>query len=435
MTTLTQGANAPLEGRNIEIIWDRLAAGTDVDVTAYLLTAAGKVRGDEDMVFYNQPSVPGLAMSSAQERGVASFSFDSAVVPSEIERIAFCVALDASASGARLADLGALVVRAGSLDYRVELEHAREQALVLVEVYRRSGHWKMRAVGQGFAGGLAPLARSFGMEVEEVARPRPPPLPPVGVDLRKKRIEARLVDLAKSDPKLVSLAKTAGVSLAKNRAADRAAKAWLVLDVSGSMKPLFARGAVDRLVQRALAYALNIDDDGEINVILFDDAAVLHGTVNPSNYARFSAAVMGRRDIWGTTDYGRAMQLLRRESAGEPDFGRMPVYVMFVTDGETQNPGVAERMIREASAEGIFWKFMAIGEMRRARIGFGRRALPAGFGFLSYLDDMPGRVVDNADFFAVVDPDEPSDAEFFDMMANEYGEWIEAARSRGVLRT
>jgi stress response protein SCP2 len=438
---LTQGANAPLDGRDIRLEWLNEISGIDVDVTAYLLNASGRVRGDGDMVFFNQPSVPGLTLSIGRDRS-ATFSVDPERLPAEVERVALCVSLDDPGGTGRLSGLAAITATARSASYRVDLSGAKEQALIVAEIYRRAGQWKIRAVGQGFAGGLAPLARSFGMDVEEAAPATRAPSAPVAppppaahpVDLRKKRIEDRLVSLAKSDPKLVSLAKTAGVSLAKNASADRAAKAWLVLDVSGSMHGLFASGKVDRLVQRALAYALNIDDDGEINVILFDGKAVVHDAVNPSNYARFSAAVMRRRDIWGGTDYGRAMQLLRQEAAAEADFGRMPVYVMFVTDGETSNRNVAERMIREASGEGIFWKFMAIGQMPKARFGFGRRALPTGFDFLAYLDDMPGRVVDNADFFAVSDPDDPSDAEFFDLMANEYGSWIEQARSHRVLR-
>lgn len=436
---LERGANAPMGADSLIIRWERRPSGVDVDVSAFMLAADGRVRGDADMVFYNQPAASGLSMSSDQVRREASFAFDGDAVPAEIARIAICVALDAAGAAHGLPEIGVIEAHVGGTSFRVDLAGASEQALVVVEIYRRVGQWKLRAVGQGFAGGLAPLARSYGMDIEEASRPLPEAATPhssttLGVDLRKQRIEARLVDLAKRDPKLVSLAKTAGVSLAKNGSADRAAKAWLILDVSGSMHGLFVRGTVDRLVQRALAYALNIDDDGEINVILFDDQAVLHGTVNPSNYSSFSAAVMRRRDIWGTTDYASAMSLLRREAGRESDFGRMPVYVMFVTDGETNDRKAAERAIRDTSAEGIFWKFMAIGKMPRGLFGGRRRALPSGFDFLAYLDDMPGRVIDNADFFAVSDPDEPTDAEFFDLMANEYGQWIDAALASGVLR-
>jgi len=109
------------------------------------------------------------------------------------------------------------------------------------------------------------------------------------------------------------------------------------------------------------------------------------------------------------------------------------VFVMFVTDGGTKDRKLAEKQIREASHEAIFWKFMAIGPMPKG-VKPGRRALPRGFDFLAYLDDMPDRKVDNADFFSLEDPDAPSDVEFFDLMATEYGGWLEAAAKAGVLK-
>ena len=167
-------------------------------------------------------------------------------------------------------------------------------------------------------------------------------------------------------------------------------------------------------------------------MLLFDDNAQLFGTVNADNYRSFATDVQNAPGIWGTTSYGEAMRLLRAEAKREADFGRVPVYVIFVTDGGTENRSLAESQIKEAASEGIFWKFMAIGPMPKAGAR-STRALPRGFDFLAYLDDMPGRVVDNADFFAVADPDEPSDAAFFDLMAQEYAGWLDAATKAGVL--
>lgn len=359
-----------------------------------------------------------------------SFAIDSARVDAAIDRIAICVVVD----GGSAAALGAVTLSVGDIRFRHATTGQSESAIVVAELYRRGDAWKLRAVGQGFAGGLAPLARSFGIEVAHTpaASPAPTNAPTPAVDLRKK-VEQRLVSLEKAHPQLVNLAKTARVSLAKTGADTRPARVWLVLDVSGSMRPLFRSGAVQRLGERALAYGLNLDDDGEIAVLLFDDNAQLFGSVNANNYNTFAADVQRAPSIWGTTSYGEAMKLLRAEARRESDFGRVPVYVMFVTDGGTENRSLAEAQIKDAAAEGIFWKFMAIGQMPKAAKP-AKRALPRGFDFLAYLDDMPGRVVDNADFFAVADPDEPSDAEFFDLMAQEYAGWLEAAGKAGVLK-
>ena len=445
MNELQQGGNAPLTGDSVTVTVDWTApSGCEVDVSAYLLTETGKVRGDQDMVFYNQNSGgDGAVRYTPGSSPKGSFDVDLTRLPPAIQRIVFCVTIDQAAarrqtlamvSGARIAV--APRGQAPSVGYVPQLGGASEAAMTFGELYLRNGQWKFRAVGQGFNGGLGPLARSFGIDVADesagatgsAAAPAAPK-----IDLHKAKVEQRLVNLEKQDKKLVSLAKAAGVSLAKQKGADRPAKVWLILDVSGSMRGLFKSGAVDRLAQRALAYGLNLDDDGEIGVILFDHRATMFGNVNAGNYKTFAQDIQKRKDVWGTTDYGKAMQMLRETAAGEGDFGRTPVYVIFVTDGGTENRKLAEQQIKDASSEGIFWKFMAIGPMPSG-VKSGSRALPRGFDFLAYLDDMPGRVIDNADFFAVDDPDGPSDVEFFDLMSTEYGGWLEAAAKAGVLR-
>lgn len=429
---LTKGANAavPAGALDIAVTFDARPAGLDVDISAYLLDAAGKVRGDADMIFYNQPASSEGAVRLDPATG--RFAIDPARLPAAIERIAICVVVDGGSAGS----LGAITLAvSGGPTFRHDVAGTAEAAIIVADLYLRQGQWKLRAVGQGFAGGLAPLARSFGIDVaDEPAAAPAAPAATSKVDLHKAKVEQRLVNLEKQDQQLVSLAKAAGVSLAKQKGAARPAKVWLILDVSGSMHGLFKSGAVDRLAQRALAYGLNLDDDGEISVILFDDDARIFGSVNAGNYKSFGKDIMQRRDIWGTTDYGRAMELLREEASRESDFGRVPVYVIFVTDGGTENRKLAEQQIKDASGEAIFWKFMAIGKMPSG-VKPGGRKLPRGFDFLAYLDDMPGRVIDNADFFAVEDPDGPSDIEFFDLMSTEYGGWLEAATKAGVLRS
>lgn len=200
MNDLQQGGNAPVpaEALTIEFAWT-LDAGRDVeaDASAYLLTASGKVRGDFDMVFYNQPEGGngGIRFASG---GKGGFAIDLNRVPADIEKIVFCVTIhDAQAKGQTLALLhGAEITVApaggsASLRFVPSLAGASEAAMTFGELYRRNGQWKFRAVGQGFNGGLAPLARSFGIDVaEEAAAPPPPPPPaPKPVSLSKVTLE------------------------------------------------------------------------------------------------------------------------------------------------------------------------------------------------------------------------------------------------------
>jgi tellurite resistance protein TerA len=202
MTDLQQGGNAAVPGDilTVAFAWTP-AAGRDVDAdaSAYLLTASGKVRSDADMIFYNQPQGGSGGISFLSGSGRGAFEVDLQRLPAEIERIVFCVTVhEAQAKGQTLALIDGAsisVAPAGgsaSLSFRPALVGASESAMTFGELYRRNGQWKFRAVGQGFNGGLAPLARSFGIDVAEeapAAPPPPPPPPPPPVNLSKVSLE------------------------------------------------------------------------------------------------------------------------------------------------------------------------------------------------------------------------------------------------------
>ena len=197
--SLPKGANAPLPPGPVSVL---LTASAPVDVSALLLTANRTVRGDTDFVFYNQPQAPGVRY---RPDGV---DVDPAAVDAEIE----CVTVTASLDGSGPATFGAL----GRLQLEVAVAGApvasfepdglgAETALLCVEIYRRAGAWKVRAVGQGYADGLAGIAADFGITVEEpVAAPAPPP-PPASTKITL-------------DKGRVSLAKRQTVSLTKRGA-------------------------------------------------------------------------------------------------------------------------------------------------------------------------------------------------------------------------
>jgi len=197
MTILQQGGNAPVSGTRVSVgfSWASSSGPTvDADASAYLLTALGKVRSDADMVFYNQPDGAGGAVrfgTTIGERG--GFDVDLSRLPGDIERIVFCVTIHDAQSRrqtlALLADAEIAVSGDGNtIGYRPILSDATEAAMVFGELYLRNGQWKFRAVGQGFNGGLAPLARSFGIDVAEEAAPSPPPPPPSATPVRLSKV-------------------------------------------------------------------------------------------------------------------------------------------------------------------------------------------------------------------------------------------------------
>lgn len=441
--TLQQGQNRPLlPGQvTIAIDWPR-AAGT-LDLSAYILGANGKVRSDADMVFFNQRQGAGGAVALATNNDTdASFTIDPARLPADVERIVLCAAVDDNHPAAvtlnRHAGMSIMVNAGGEATaFAPALTQASERAMRLIEIYRHNSGFKVRAIAQGFNSGLAPLARTFGVDVEQPAAPAPTPAqPPVStgapVNLAKK-----LVSLGKKDPGLVSLVKNVGVNLAKNGLSGQRAKVALCLDISGSMSSHYRSGKIDRLVRRVLALSLQLDDDGAIDIFLFGTNAHYYGQVGIDNYQSFTADMQRRHSLEPGTYYGLVMGEIRAHYKRQPDAGQIPVFVLFLTDGGTQDVRRSETEIVEASREPIFWQFIAIGEMPRRTGSITRknsRVLPRGFDFLQHLDKMSGRVVDNANFFAVQDPDDPSDNELFEMLMSEYPLWLKATKSAGILR-
>ncbi|MFJ6436180.1 TerD family protein [Streptomyces sp. NPDC091416] len=236
--SLRKGANTPVESARVrvELGWRTGPGAPDVDVSALLLTAVGKVRSDDDFVFYNQPVHPSGAVrheGRRQDGGVAVETIDVALAA--VEQEIGTVVVAASTDG-RFGQVAGLFVRvldavSGAETARFEATDATtETAFVLGELYRRNGAWKFRAVGQGYDSGLAGLATDFGISVDEPAPPAPvspqrPPAP-APVSLPRPAAPAPLAPpLAPSVPaqpvrlSKITLTKTApSVSLTKQGA-------------------------------------------------------------------------------------------------------------------------------------------------------------------------------------------------------------------------
>lgn len=180
MTAMTPGSNIPLTTARVTV---DVAAPVRLDVSGLLLTADGKVRSDDDFIFYNQPSGPGVTYRSGGGAAPDAISVDTAAVPPGIEKIVVTASPDAAGqtfqgveptATLRDADTGA------ALATFTPPQLGTETALVVMEIYRRAGQWKARAVGQGYADGLAGIATDFGVSVEEPA-PAPAAAPHPGV--------------------------------------------------------------------------------------------------------------------------------------------------------------------------------------------------------------------------------------------------------------
>ncbi|WP_336086337.1 TerD family protein [Nocardia sp. SSK8] len=186
--TLAKGQNGPLAVSDVVI---SLQLTAPADLSALLVTEQGKVRTDADFVFYNQPSGPGVDLRPGPAGQPASLAVSLPSVPAEIDQIRAVITLDdATSNFGRSAPPTAIVSDAAGnqlFEYRIEGLNS-ESIVIALELYRRQGTWKVRAVGQGYAGGFAALVTDHGVQVDDspapaaaaqpVAPPPPPPAPP-----------------------------------------------------------------------------------------------------------------------------------------------------------------------------------------------------------------------------------------------------------------
>ncbi|MGW2235845.1 TerD family protein [Streptomyces sp. NPDC001759] len=166
---MTPGSNIPLSVSRVAV---DVAAPVRLDVSGLLLTGDGKVRSDDDFIFYNQPAGPGVTYRSGGGTSPDAITVDTAAVPPGIEKIVVTASPDAAGQTFQGIEPTATIRDAASgavLATFTPPQLGTETALVVVEIYLRNGQWKARAVGQGYANGLAGIATDFGVTVEEPA--------------------------------------------------------------------------------------------------------------------------------------------------------------------------------------------------------------------------------------------------------------------------
>ena len=188
--SLQKGGNVNLskEAPNLKKIiiglgWDPRStdgATFDLDGSAFLLKNDGKVRGDSDFIFYNNlKSTDGSVVHTGDnqtgegEGDDERLEIDLTRVPADIERISITVTIhDADARRQNFGMVSKAFIRCLNAEgereiarYDLSEDSSTETAMIFGELYRHGSEWKFRAVGQGFKGGLGPLARSFGVNV------------------------------------------------------------------------------------------------------------------------------------------------------------------------------------------------------------------------------------------------------------------------------
>ncbi len=378
------------------------------DTCVFMLNAQGKVSGDNDFIFFNNLSSPEGAVKLAPGTQQSSVHIELNRVSPTVQKISITLVIDGNDTITGLQFLNLQVPGITSFD--PETAGRSEKAIIVAEVYRHNGNWKLRALGHGFNGGLEPLAISYGVDVAQSA-PQP-----ARISLEKK--------LETKSPRLVSLAKKASVSLTKNKLDTLEAAVAFVLDASGSMSGQFSKGNVQSVLDRIAVLAAQFDDDGEMDVWGFGEKHKKYPNVTLDNLDNYIQAIRGsgKRSAWenlpglgGTNNEPPVME----EIVDYFKDSKIPVYVVFITDGGISKTRAIKDAIRRSANYPIFWKFVGLGG--------------SSYGILKNLDDFTDRRVDNTHFFAMDNFGSISDEKLYDNLLVEFRPWVDEIKKMGIL--
>lgn len=226
---------------------------------------------------------------------------------------------------------------------------------------------------------------------------------PAGISLKKSVISL--------DKSLINLEKKSGFSFDGHRA-----KVAVVMDYSGSMRPLYNNGAVQRLLTRLMPLALRFDDNGELDVWLFHNSFIRSDSMYLDNFDNYvDECIMSKGYRMGCTSYAPVIQdVMRKYFVEDVDSSDIPSFVIFITDGNNDDKRATNEVVKESSYKNMFIQFVGIGNER--------------FDYLEKLDDLTGRPVDNTGFIKVSDMERLSDEELFEMLLDQYPDWLRNKR-------
>jgi len=152
----------------------------DLDASAFLLGESGKVRSDRDFIFYNQlKSADGSVEHTGDNRTGEGEGDDELLhvmlqlIPADVQKIVFTVSIhDAEINGQNFGQVSEAYIRIINRDTDQEIarfdlseDASIDTAIIFGELYRHSGEWKFRAIGQGFTGGFAALVKNYGVNL------------------------------------------------------------------------------------------------------------------------------------------------------------------------------------------------------------------------------------------------------------------------------
>ena len=438
----------------------KVAGPAVYDFTCFGLDEQGKLSDDSYMIFYNQTQSPNGEIQYQASGNQAQFTVDLNRLPQKLQKLAFTVSIDGAGQMSMIENHVLEIRQNGQSLLELALcgaDFQKETAIITMEIYKKDV-WRFAMTASGFNGGLGDLLRSYGGEEVE-AQPAPAPAQPVAAQpvsvasvvtqpvsaaaavvqpastapgasqvasvtpspvpatsqlTSKVSLEKKLEQGA---PKLVSLAKPLQLELEKRSLQDCVARVALVLDISGSMTVRYRNGTVQEIVNRTLPLAVQFDDDGELDFWYYGTTCRRMPSVNMENYE--SAVPEDWRKLMTSLGGCNNEVLVMEDIMKKYKGSKLPVYVLFITDGGVSQAGAIKKILKEASHEPVFWQFVGVGGHN--------------YGILEKLDTMDGRYVDNANFFALDDFMKVSATDLYSRLLGEFPQWLQEIRGKGMI--
>ncbi len=405
--------------------WTTTRPGIGIDAAAFLLSDQNRCERDENFIFYGNPQFSNGAIvhSAAQQEDKERIMVSLSHLPAHIARVALTLTIyEGEKLGHSMKDVAAPFLKiinsdSGEEMFRFEFgaDLSAETAVVVCEIYRYGQEWKIHAIGSGFNGGLAALCANYGLEVEEEAS-------------LETAVAAETVPVIKVEPDneiknvLTSIdlrKKIVQFTLEKKQLTGITARVGIVLDITGSMKKLYNNGTVQEVVERILAVASKFDDNGTLDVWVYDNEFSRLPSVTEQDFGRYVfTQIINNREIhkFGSNNEPPVMEDVIHKYTKEEKDGS-PVFIIFINDGGVVSQ--TRKVIRAASDLPIFWQFVGIGN--------------SDFKVLKELDTMKDRLVDNANFIHLEQIERVSDEELYDRLLNEFPLWLKAAKTKRII--
>ncbi|MFT8322886.1 MAG: VWA domain-containing protein [Bacillus sp. (in: firmicutes)] len=215
------------------------------------------------------------------------------------------------------------------------------------------------------------------------------------------------------------LKKSATIVLEKKKLQHVKARVGLILDISGSMRSLYKNGTVQKVVERILAVASQFDDDGSLDVWVYDNEFSRLKPVTELDFPNYVNTYILNNPLihkFGRNDEPPVMEdVIAKYTIEDPS--KDPAFIVFINDGGCKR--TIKKPVVSSSDKAIFWQFVGIGQ--------------SNFEVLEKLDTMEGRYVDNANFFPIENIEKIHDHELYDQLLNEFPQWLEEAKEKNIL--